>query len=129
LEKVNFFDFELASLTAKEPQFDPLVKYIKKEIHRLRFRSDLSQDGLRGSIGNVVNQLNIFRGRVGGKDADGRPRVFRIMENPDSFGDFEYEDLADETKLNVKAVERSPFFDELLAIAAKNSTMFEKPIQ
>jgi hypothetical protein len=129
LEKIQFFNFDFATLVSKEPLFNPITKYVKKESHRLRFNTEVVADGLGGHIASVVKSLAIKRGRVGGLDAEGKERTFQLLENPDNFGNFEYDDLADETTLNIKDVEKSPFFATMLDIATKNATMFQKAAQ
>lgn len=130
LAKIKFFEFNATAITAQEPLVGPLSKFAKREKRSFRFSPTADSDGLRGAIVHVVKTGQILRGRVGGVDAEDRERVFRLIENPDTFGEYEYDEIADETTLNVKQVEKSPFFDLMLGKIEgdpKIKAMFETP--
>jgi hypothetical protein len=128
LELIKFFDFSLATIEDNDPLVTPLKPYAKKNRRIIRFKS--VQDGVVNAIVGIVNGKGMTNGRVGGIDAEKKERVFRLIENPDKFAEFEYDDIADETILNVAEVEKSPFFDEMLGVINGDEAikaMFETP--
>lgn len=130
LEQIKFFEFTLGTVTAEEPLVGPLAKYAKRQKRVIRFIPHVDEGGLRGAIVGIVKAGQISKGRVGGVDAEKRERVFRLIDNPDKFGEYEYDEIADETTLNVKEVEKSPFFSEMLGIIdgdPKIKALFETP--
>jgi hypothetical protein len=125
LEKIGSFEFELATLPAAEPKFTPLTPFIKKETHTFRFTPGTGIEVIRRTISSAVKDLGITRGKVSGRDSGGLEKILRLMENPDSFGRYEYEELADETVLNLEAIEKSTFFDKVFEAIAANRGLFE----
>lgn len=127
LKIINFIEYEVATFTADEPTLTPLEPFVKKETRRLRFHPDMTADGLRSRLGDFVRRGNMRQGRVVGRDHEGIERIYRLLENPDSFGQYEYEDLADEHVLNLEDVAESPFVKEMLSVVEKNKTIFLTP--
>lgn len=125
LDKISCFEFELATLTAKEPKFTPLAPHIKKEVHKIRFRAGSGLEIIKRTVATAVNDLHIKEGKVIGRDSGGLEKVLKLMENPDSFGRFEYEELADETVLNLASIENSTFFDKVFEAIEANQGLFE----
>jgi hypothetical protein len=104
LAQVKSFEYRFLTLVAIEPEFKPLENYLTKERTKLYFSSDSPIKSLAESIVNFVTRRNIDSGKVIGKDIDGVDRVLRISNNPDNFGEYEYDDIA--TKINSLDVEK-----------------------
>jgi hypothetical protein len=129
LEQIKFFDFNIATIDESDPWMTPLKRFVKKNRRIVRFKA--AQVGLVNAIIETIQNRQITTGRVGGTDAEKRERVYRLIENPDKFAEFEYEDIADETTLNVAEVERSPFFEEMLRVVNSDpgvKAIFESPV-
>lgn len=130
LEQIKYFDFTLAAIDDNDALLTPLRPYAKKQRRIVRFKA--TQVGVVNAIVNIVKAKGIRVGRVGGVDAEKREHVYRLIENPDKFAEFEYDEIADETILNVAKVEESPFFDEMLGVIdgdAAIKAMFETQVR
>ncbi|OWY71605.1 hypothetical protein B7486_07930 [cyanobacterium TDX16] len=128
LDIIKYFDFTLATIDDNDSLLTPLSPYAKRNRRIVRFKS--VQKGLAGTLVSLVKSKRITVGKIGGVDAEKRERVFRLIENPGKFGEYEYDDLANETVLNLKDVDSSPFFDEMLDIIqddAELKAIFESP--
>lgn len=124
LSRISLFEFDLVTLTANEGQFTPLSPYLKRETHRLRFAIDAPVRSIARAIVNAVGRLQIEHGKIEGRDEDKAERVLRILDNPDSFGDYEYDYLADEAVLKLSNIGESSFFDEMLG-KMEQSALFD----
>jgi len=130
LDRIKFFDFTLTTIEDNDALVRPLKAYAKKNRRIVRFGSNGS--GLIPAIVGIAQRSGITGGRVGGVDAENRERVFRLIENPDTFGEYEYDELANDTVLNLANVEQSPFFERMLGIvtgSAEMKAIFETPVR
>ncbi|MCK6586799.1 MAG: hypothetical protein L6Q76_04350 [Polyangiaceae bacterium] len=129
LDRVQVFEFDVATLTADEPTYAPVREYVRRETHKIRFIKQAPKSTISNWISKIVASKNIDRGRVQGKDEEGHTRAFRLMENPDSFGSYEYEEIADESVLNTTDFHNSPLFDEMFNAIEANKSLFLIPSQ
>ncbi len=119
------FEFDVSTITIPDEGYAPLNGCIKKDTRRLRFEPKVDAGSIRSGISWLIRKYKITKGKVIGKDEDGIEQIFRLMENPRSFGNYEYEEIADETVLNLDNIEESSFFNEMLQVVEKNRPIFE----
>lgn len=126
LQRVKAFEYCFASLTADEPEFQPLKNEVRKERTKLSFYPESSVKALASAISNIVKKLGVDSGKVIGTDMDGIDRVLQITNNPDNFGEYSYDDLAPKiNSLNVDAFEKSWVVQELLDKCKEYKHIFE----
>lgn len=126
LTQVKMFEYCFLTLTADEPEFQPLKNFLKKQRTKLYFSVDSPIKSLAESIVNFVKRKNIQSGKVIGKDSDGIDRVLRISNNPDNFGEYEYDDIALKiNSLDVDKFEESWVVKELLNKCTEYKYIFE----
>ncbi len=71
-------------------------------------------------------RLGIERGRVEGVDHDGVTRILKILNNPDTFGEYEYDDIAARINdLNISEFHQSWAIRELLNKAREHAHILE----
>lgn len=125
IDRILSFEYDMHTLSAEEPENEPIKPFVKKETHRIRFVRNGSKGVIANWITNRIKSNELTDGRVSGLDEDGQTQAFRLMDNPDSFGQFEYDEIADETMLTTKEFQSSPFFDEMLKAAKAFRALFE----
>lgn len=126
LQRVKAFEYCFTSLTADEPEFQPLKNEVRKERTKLSFYQLSSVKALASAISKIVTNLGIESGKVIGTDMDGIDRVLKITNNPDNFGEYSYDDLAPKiNSLNVDEFEKSWVVKELLDKCAEHKHIFE----
>ena len=126
LQRVKAFEYCFASLTADEPEFQPLKNEVRKERTKLSFYPESSVKALASAISNIVKKLGVNSGKVIGTDMDGIDRVLQITNNPDNFGEYSYDDLAPKiNSLNVDEFEKSWVVQELLDKCKEYKHIFE----
>lgn len=125
-QKIKAFEYCFLTLTANEPEFQPLTNYVRKERTKLSFNSKSPIEILADAIPNIINKRSITEGKVIGTDTDGIERILRITDNPDNFGEYGYDDIA--TKINsldVTQFEKSWVVQELLIKCEEYKHIFE----
>lgn len=126
LQQVKAFEYCFLSLTADEPEFQPLKNYVRKERTKLSFNSQSPVMALASSISNIVTKFGIDDGKIIGTDFDGIDRILRITNNPDNFGEYSYDDVAPKINaLDVDQFEKSWVVEELLSRCAEYKYIFE----
>lgn len=126
LGQVKAFEYCFLALTASEPEFQPLKSVVKKERTKLSFFPQTPVKSLASTISNIVNKFNIEDGKVMGADFDGIERVLRITNNPDNFGEYNYDDVAPKiNSLDVEEFEKSWVVQELLDKCKEYKHIFE----
>lgn len=126
LQRVKAFEYCFASLTADEPEFQPLKNEVRKVRTKLSFYPKSSVQSLASAISDFVNKLSVNIGKVIGTDTDGIDRVLQITNNPDNFGEYRYDDLAPKiNSLGVDEFEKSWVVKELLEKCKEYKHIFE----
>lgn len=124
--KIKSFEYCFLNLTANEPEFQPLKNYVKKERTKLSFSSKSQINILTDSIPEIVKKLSITEGKIIGTDVDGIERVLKLINNPDNFGEYNYDDIAKKiNSLDSANFEKSWVIRELLNKCEEHKYMFE----
>ena len=124
--KIKAFEYCFLTLTANEPEFEPLSNFVKKERTKLSFNTQDSIGILANAIPNFINKRNITEGKIIGIDTDGIERVLRLTDNPDHFGEYGYDDIAPKiNSLDVAQFEKSWVVQELLIKCEEYKHIFE----
>lgn len=125
-QEIKAFEYCFLTLTANEPEFQPLTNLVRKERTKLSFNSKSPIDILTDSIPYIINKRNITEGKVIGTDVDGIERILKITDNPDNFGEYGYDDIALKiNSLDVAQFEKSWVVQELLSKCEENMHIFE----
>jgi hypothetical protein len=126
MRRVKSFQYAISTPVVEEKEFRPLARWIKKKVHKISFSVDGPVHGIATAISRTVERLGIDRGRVEGVDQDGIKRVLRIVDNPDTFGEYDYDDVASRINdLNLSQFHESWAIRELLDKARENAHILE----
>jgi hypothetical protein len=130
LQSVKSFEYCFTSLSTDEPEFQPLKNEVKKEKTKLFFQRLSSVELLASAISGIVTKFEINTGRVVGTDINNVDRVLRIVNNPDNFGEYRYDDIASKiNSLNVDVFEKSWVVQELLSKCSEYKHIFEAKVK
>lgn len=126
LDRVKSFEYSFLSLTSEEPEFKPLSNYVRKESTKIAFVQGSPVQKVAASLSRFFNRSDVDTGKVTGVDVDGIERVLRITNNPDNFGEYEYENIAPKiNSMDLSAFEKSWVIQELLEKCKENKHIFE----
>lgn len=126
LTKIKSLECNFATLTVKEDEFAPLSGHVKKLKTKISFFNDSSPSYLAEAIAKIINKEKIEEGRIVGEDFEGIERILRIANNPDNFGEYNYDDIAAKINLlDVSKFEESWVIKELLSKCDNNKETFE----
>lgn len=128
-DRITVFEFDVQAMVSNDPEYAPVKPYVRRETRRFRFFAEASQSAIKGWIDKACGALGVGRGRVEGKDEDGETMAYRLMDNPDSFGSFEYEEIADDSVLSFSNFEQSPLLDGMSSVLREHHHIFETPAQ
>jgi len=125
LESIRAFEFDFLSLKAPEPEFSPLSNVVNKERRRFSFVRKTPVHYLAKHISKIIKNLSITDGRVYGKDSDGINQILKIYDNPDNFGEYDFDDLASRLNFTIDEFHKTWVIKELLKAATVNAHIFE----
>lgn len=129
MKRIRSFEFELTALAASDPRFSPLDGMLRRETHRLSFDIGVNKNTLARKIASIVKDVAISKGKVSGTGANNFEQTLKLVRNPDSFGDYDFDEVADETVLNLASVEDSPFIQTMLEKTQMHRALFEAPVK
>lgn len=124
LSSINLFSVNISSLQENEPVFRPLALLSKKVFREFKFSGSLSNQSIASHIKNIVRSFTPESARVEGIDADGLEQIIKLTNNPDSFGEFEYDDVTEKMTFTSNEFASSWFMKEILRIANSKPAMF-----
>lgn len=130
LNKIKAFEYRLTTPIVTEDEFRPLQNHVLSKSTRIGFVAGTPAKLAAGSIANFVRSGDVSRGRVEGTDSDGNPQYLSILNNPDNFGEYEFDDVAEKlNELDISAFENSWVVQELLRACGENSHIIEVAIK
>lgn len=94
LARISSFDFDVHTIEANEQVFTPAPEYAKKVHKHVVYQKEIGVKVLVNSIKDFINKQGIPTGRIRGYDPDGIERIFEISENPDCFGEYDFDTVA-----------------------------------
>lgn len=126
LSRVQGFEFSFSTLTVDEPEFKPLGPYVRKERHNISFVKGSPVSKLAKFIPKIIKTKSIDDGKITGIDANGIARILRITDNPDNFGEYDYDDVAPKINaLDIDQFQSSWVIQELITKCKSNKHIFE----
>lgn len=129
LEAIKSFEFEYTYLDVKEPEFQPIKSTVKKERKKYTFEKGGITSAISSAVGKFVKNNELDEGKIIGLDVDGNERIYRILNNPDNFGELDYDDIAEKlNELDISNFQTSWVIKELLKVCNKNAHVFKAKI-
>jgi hypothetical protein len=126
MRRVKSFTYSTATPVVEQEDFKPLQRWINKQVQRFSFDRGGPVPDIALAISSYVQKLGISHGRVEGEDHEGLAQVLRIMDNPDSFGEYEYDSIVTQIRdLDLAEFQNSWMVSELLERARANKHIFE----
>lgn len=129
LEEIKSFEFEYTYLDVKEPEFQPIKSAVRKERKKYTFEKGGFKSAISSAVGKFVNNNELDEGKIIGLDVDGNERIYRILNNPDNFGELDYDDIAEKlNELDISNFQTSWVIKELLKVCNKNEYVFKAKV-
>lgn len=127
LTKIRSFSFDMTTLTKREAWLTPATNFIERERHTVTFSRDGGLKNIVNAISTAIKKDEVNEISVIGLDPTTEEFcTYRLFKNLDSFAQYEFDTIADNSTLNLENVEQSPFFQQMLDVASQNAVMFEK---
>lgn len=126
LERIKSFEFDFLYLEAKEKEYEPLSPYVKKERRRFSFVKNSPVSILSSQITKYIENNGLMKGKIIGEDDHGVERIIHILDNPDNYGEYDYDEVAVKLdSLILDNFENSWVTEELLKCCRKHKHIFE----
>lgn len=126
MQRVKAFQYALATPEVPQDEFAPLKPFIRMKSERLTFSVKTPLISVAQAIQAFVSGNHMSRGSIEAVDEDGINRVIKIMDNPDSFGEYDFDDLVPTLNaLNLTKFEQSWVITELIKKCKENIALFE----
>lgn len=126
MKRVKAFQYALVTPEVPQDEFAPLKPFIRMKSERLTFSVKTPTNFVADAIGAFVSGHSLQRGCIEAVDEDGIDRVIKIVNNPDSFGEYDFDDLVPKLNaLNLTSFEQSWVIEELISKCKANVAAFE----
>lgn len=130
MKRIKALELDFAYLEPEQKMFRPLTGYVNKHRRKFSFSSQAPLQGLIDAVSSSVDEADSESGRVFAVDESGIDRVIRIQNQPDSFGEYDYDELASHiSDLAVTDFASSWVTDKLIDICDDHKTIFEAKIR
>lgn len=131
LASISGFEFNLATVKAeKEHRYRSFRDISQRIRHCVSFSRDTTvARRAKEILAFVKNNKGIGDAAVKGVDESGLERMFSLYDNPDSFGTYEFDRLAENMVFEPKDFATSVFMQELIRVADANASVLEKKAQ
>tara|TARA_R110001599_G_scaffold353510_1_gene593402 strand:- start:20369 stop:21298 length:930 start_codon:yes stop_codon:yes gene_type:complete len=94
LDRIKNLELNFTTLHPLETEFSMLSNIVEKHRKRFSFNKELNVHTIIEGIKSVVNNVDNDGGRIEGVDVNGIDRVVRLQNNPDIYGEFDYDNIA-----------------------------------
>lgn len=125
--EVKAFSFDVATISQPEHQFTALGSFAKKVTHRFLFSKSAKLNSLVSGIRDVLKSYQPDSGSLEGLDMNGMEQTIHLSNNFDSFGEFDFDDVAEKMTFLPKDFAGSWFMSELIKAAKGKPALFLTP--
>lgn len=126
MKRVKAFEYCLSTPLVEEDAFAPLKPFVKRKSERIIFSMGTPVQTVANALNAFVGATSLANGRVEGVDEDGIVRILNIVDNPDTFGEYDYDDLAPKlNELDLTQFHQSWVITELIEKCKGNKAIFE----
>ncbi|SCZ86540.1 conserved hypothetical protein [Nitrosomonas mobilis] len=130
LEHIKALEVDLSYLEPDSKEFGQLSGFVIKQKRKFSFGKKFSPSSLIDLIVSAVNRSKTDSGRVFGVDEDGLDRIIKIQNNPDNFGEFGYDEVAEHiNNLDVLSFQSSWIIKNLREVCQNHSSIFKAKIK
>lgn len=130
MKRVKAFQYALVTPEVPQGAFAPLKPFVKMKSERLTFAVKTPTSFVADAIEAFVSGNLLQSGSIEAVDEGGIERVIKIVNNPDSFGEYNFDDMAPKlNELNLTNFEQSWVIEELISKCKENVAAFEYEAQ
>ena len=128
LEEVSCLKLKFATFGDSESDFRPLNAYVQRGSVDVLFRREhRSSPTLRGKVRALIQRVNPANGVIEGKDAEGVKRFVRLVDNIESFGEFDFERASGAMRFDLRRFHESKMIGDMINVMKEHRALFEYP--
>jgi hypothetical protein len=126
--KVKAFEYPATTFALEEPRYRPMQGYLKGETRTLRFTPGHPPLAVANKLMDFINENGIKRGTAHVQDVEGVDRIVRLLNNPQSFAEYDFDDIAPLLQdLDAEEYYNSELVDRLIKIVDENEVLLTFP--
>lgn len=123
-ERIQWIEYPVETADIGINGFAPLRRRVSKAKQRLVFSRNTPVQTLARELSTFRNRAGLVKGRVHGEDEEGVQYSIKIEGNLSSFGEADFDQLAEEMNIDLPDFADSSIVTRLLEVARENAAMF-----
>jgi hypothetical protein len=124
LKSIKSLTVSITTLAYRGTVFGPISKHAKRMSQSFKFPANAQSGALVTDITDLVSIPELESARIVGKDVNGLDQSIKLENNPDSFGIFDYDRVAELMNLSPSDFSDSPFMKELIKVVEDKKQIF-----
>lgn len=130
MQKISSCDFTLATIEPEKEKWFRILTGVSNIVrHHVSFKRHATVSERAKAVIELVNSGEANDASVFGVDEDGLDRVISIANNPDSFGHWEFDDLAAGMTFEPENFAKCKFIKTLVALAEKHRDFLQTQVK
>jgi hypothetical protein len=116
-KSISAVTLNVSTMAYEDTAFTPLSHEANKMTQRYTFSKGTAVGSLINGIREVISRANVDGAKVEGVDEDGLERIIKLANTPDSFGEFDFDGVAETMAITPNDFVASSFLMELIEVA------------
>lgn len=123
-ETFSSFEYDYTTFTAEEDEFTPLSDDIARERKKLSFKRNTLASKVKDKLVVLVSKLSPDSGKIVGKDSLGLTKMIKLLDNPDNFGEYDYDDLVQSFDFDIGDFDKNHILELMKKAVEENDHIF-----
>lgn len=129
MHAIKSFEFTVASVRPDDPVFAPVSKYVRRRVERVVFQSDYGVSAIAAGIKKITRLASPDKGRVIGVDESGVQRIASLLNNYETFGEYEFDEEAQHLSFELDEFHHAPMIKKMKKVIEDNPAVFTSPVK
>lgn len=126
LSAIKVITVSLATLAHEESVFSPLAREARKMTHRFSFATGTPVGRLLKGMRSFMKGTDVESAKVEGVGEDGLEQVIKLINTPDFFGEYDFDEIADQMSIAPADFVISPFLKQVIKVANEAPALLNK---
>ncbi|WP_164019601.1 hypothetical protein [Pyxidicoccus trucidator] len=129
MHAIKSFEFTVASVRPDDPVFAPVSKYVRRRVERVVFNSDYGVSAIASGIKKITRLASPDKGRVIGVDESGVQQIANLLNNYETFGEYEFDEEARHLTFELDEFHHSPMIKKMKKVIEDRPAVFTSPVK
>lgn len=129
MHAIKSFEFTVSSVKPDDPIFAPISKYVRKRVERVVFQKEYGVSAIAAGIKKITKLASPDKGRVIGVDESGVEQIANLLNNYETFGEYEFDDEARQLTFDLDDFHQSPMVKKMKQVIEEHPAVFTAPVK